>query len=155
MPDNILTEAEAERIVALPKRITGQNQWEERDDHNWYTEMEIEANEQLPLRLYGRYNPRTGNYTFIFFCGRLNLRRLDIGKRHHNPDCQNVGTRHKHTWTDRYRDKWAYEPPEMQDIETIREAFTKFLAECHITLEGRFIEPPTGYQEVLIWNAHK
>jgi len=150
MPDTILSEAEAERIIGLPKRISGQINWQQRDDGNWYTEMPVEAEEQLPLRLYGRFNPRTGNYTFILFCGRLNLRRLDVGKRHHNPECDNVDTPHKHTWTDRFRDKWAYGPTEMEDTDSISGTFAKLLTECNIALDGRFVEPPHAYQRRLI-----
>ena len=145
MPDTILSEAEVERIINLPKRITEHNQWREGDDGSWYMEVPIEAEEQLPLRLYGRFNPRTANYTFILFCGRLNLRRLDVGKRHHNPECDDVGSPHKHRWTDRFRDKWAYEPPEMENKSSICDTFTTFLAECNIALEGRFAEPPQVY----------
>ncbi|MGH8191833.1 MAG: DUF6978 family protein, partial [Rhodanobacteraceae bacterium] len=35
---------------------------------------------------------------------------LDLGKDHHNPQCNQVGEKHKHRWTDQYRDKEAYEP---------------------------------------------
>ena len=150
MPDTILSEAEAERIIGLPKRISGQNDWQQQDDGNWYTEMPVETEEQLPLRLYGRFNPRTSNYTLILFCGRLNLRRVDVGKRHHNPECDNMGTPHKHRWSDRFRDKWAYEPPEMEDADSIGDTFAKLLAECNITLDGRFVEPPQAYQRRLI-----
>ena len=80
----------------------------------------------------------------------MNLRRLDIGKRHHNPTCEDVGTIHKHTWTDEFHDKWAYEPPEIEETNTIREVFTAFLTECNIAVNGRFVEPPQEYQEVLL-----
>ena len=150
MSDTILSEAEVERIIDLPKRITGSNQWRRQEDGNWYMELPVEAPEQWPLRLYGRFNPRTGNYTFILFCGRLNLRRLDVGKHHHNPECEDVGTPHKHRWTDRFRDKWAYEPAEMNNGDPIGDTFANFLAECNITLEGRFVEPPQVYQRRLI-----
>jgi hypothetical protein len=45
MPDTILSEAEAERIIGLPKRISGQNDWQQQDDGNWYTEMPVETEE--------------------------------------------------------------------------------------------------------------
>lgn len=150
MPEPILSEAEAERIITLPKGIIGPNQWRQGDDGNWYMEMPVQVEEQLPLRLYGRFNPRTGNYSFILFFGRLNLRRLDAGKRHHNPECDNVGTIHKHKWTDRFRDKWAYEPSEMNSNVSITESFDRFLTECKVTLEGRFAAPPQALQGRLI-----
>ncbi len=150
MSEAILNEAEAERIISLPKRIVGSKQWHQRNDGNWYIEMPVEASEQLPLRLYGRFNPRTGNYTFILFYGRLNLRRLDMGKTHHNPGCDNVGSPHKHTWTDRFRDKLAYMPSDMKATDSLGDIFAKFLAECNIVLEGRFKEPPQSYQRRFI-----
>ncbi len=150
MSRGILQEAEAEHIVRLPKRVKGPNNWQQRDDGNWYMEMPVEAPEQWPLRLYGRFNPRTGCYTFILFCGTLNVRRLDVGKRHHNPDCNDVGPVHKHTWTDRSGDKWAYEPSDISSANSIRETFFAFLAECHIAFEGQFREPPQTYQKGLL-----
>jgi hypothetical protein len=144
--DTILSEAEAERIIGMPKRIVGSSQWRKRGDGNWYMEMPVEAEEQLPLRLYGRFNPRTGNYTFIFFCGEVNLRRLDVGKRHHNPECEDIGEVHKHKWTNRFRDKWAYEPVEVRTTDPIAMAFGIFLNECSIALEGRFVGPPQEYR---------
>jgi hypothetical protein len=150
MSDVILSEAEAERIIDLPKRISEHNSWEQRDDGNWYTEMPVEAEEQLPLHLYGRFNPRTGNYTFVLFYGRVSLRRVDVGKRHHNPECDNVNTPHKHRGTDRFRDRWAYEPSEMGDTDSIRDTFVKFLTECNVNLEGRFVEPPQAFQRSMI-----
>ena len=154
MPDIVLSEAEAERIVALPKQVVGFNLWKQGDDGNWYVRMPVESGEQLPLHLYGRFNPRTHHYTFIIFLGRLNLRRLDIGRRHPNPKGspgkRDVGIVHKHTWTDLYQNRWAYEPEDMKPSDSIAQTFHKFRRECNIALEGIFVEPPRTLQGRLI-----
>jgi hypothetical protein len=143
-------ETEAERIITLPKRILGQIQWRQKDDGNWYMEMPIEAEEQLPLQLYGRFNPRTRNFVFILFYKQINLCRLDVGKSHHNPDCANVGTVHKHKWADRFQDKWAYGPSEIGLTDSMHQVFIKFMLECNVTVEAKFIAPPQGVQGRLI-----
>jgi hypothetical protein len=74
MADIVLSEAEADRLVALPKRITQQNHWQERDG-NYVMDLPVEADEQLPLRLYGRFNPRTNVFNFIFFFDKFRVRR--------------------------------------------------------------------------------
>ncbi|MGQ9626584.1 MAG: DUF6978 family protein [Anaerolineae bacterium] len=88
--------------------------------------------------------------TLIFFHAKQILSQLDVGKRHHNPECDDVGAPHKHKWTDRFKDKWAYEPEEMGTRGSIAEVFAAFLVECNIVLEGNFIEPPRSYQEALL-----
>ncbi|MBM3298968.1 MAG: hypothetical protein FJY85_03340 [Deltaproteobacteria bacterium] len=150
MPDIRVDEAEADRILDLPKRIRENNQWKQGDDRNWFMEVPVEASEQMSLRLYGRYNPRTGNYTFILFHGRTNLRRLDVGKIHHNPECDNVGAVHKHRWTDRYHDKWAYVPSDVDSSALLDGVFRAFLSECRTELEARFVNPPGYGQRRLI-----
>ena len=58
------------------------------------------------LFVKGRYNAAAGtlNYALILKTeGRIYA--LDLGKDHHNPQCQQVGEKHKHSWSERYRDK--------------------------------------------------
>ena len=142
MADIVLSEAEAERLVALPKRITQQNHWQERDG-NYVMDLPVEADEQLPLRLYGRFNPRTNVFNYIFFFDKFRVRALDVGKRHHNPDCDNVGPTHLHKWTDQNRDKWA---EEFDDTFSLGDAFGYMLDECNIDYQESFKLPPQGYQ---------
>jgi len=144
--ETLLMESEADHILALPKQILEDIRWKE-EEGQWYMEVPVEAPEDWPLRLYGRFNPRTGHCTFILFCGRQNLRRLDAGKRHHNPECDNTTPFHKHKWTDRFRDKWAYD---VSPVSSISDAFHLFVEECNIQLHGSFKAPPSAYQRRLI-----
>jgi len=149
VPDYPLTEAEAERILQLPKWIDTEPQWQQNEYGDWIMRVPVLADEQVPLEWYARFNPRTGNYTSILFWQRINLRRLDVGKLHHNPDCQNVGRIHKHCWTDAARNHVAYEPAEMARNDEVMTTLQKFLAECGITLRVALRNPPTTYQRDL------
>ena len=62
----------------------------------------------------GRYNQdaRTLTYALILkTVGRIY--GLDMGKDHHNPQCEQVGDTHKHRWSEQYRDKEAYVPTDV------------------------------------------
>ncbi len=149
MPDYTLTEAEAERILHLPKWIEAELQWRQNEYGDWMMRVPVLANEQLPLQWYVRFNPRTGNYTAILFWQHINLQRLDVGKRHHNPDCQDVGHIHKHRWTDAAQNRVAYEPEEMSRDDDAMTTLQKFPAECGITLRVALHNPPHGSQRDL------
>jgi len=62
MRETLLTESEADHILALPKQILEDIHWKE-EEGQWYMEVPVEAPEDWPLRLYGRFNPRTGHCT--------------------------------------------------------------------------------------------
>jgi hypothetical protein len=53
---------------------------------------------------------------------------LDLGKEHHNPQCQQVGDKHKHRWTEQFHDKEAYVPDDITaTAENPVEVWTEFL----------------------------
>ena len=66
---------------------------------------------------------------------------LDIGKDHHNPECERVGEKHKHRWTERYKDKLAYVPHDItepaSDPTAVWEQFCAEAAFRHL----RVLEP--------------
>jgi hypothetical protein len=71
--------------------------------------VESEIGHQIFIR--GSYNAlaQTLSYSLISRAsGRIY--GLDLGKDHHNPDCNFVGERHKHRWNQPVRDKEAYVP---------------------------------------------
>ena len=146
MPDYQLTEAEAERILQLPKWVEAEPEWRQNENGDWTARVPVLATEQMTLEWYARFNPRTDNYTSILFWHRINLRRLDVGKIHHNPDCQNVGRIHKHGWTDAVHDHIAYEPLEISSNEDVSTTLKKFLLECRIELRVVLRNPPSTYQ---------
>lgn len=49
----------------------------------------------------------------------------------------------KAVWTDKYKDKWAYEPNDITTGASIEQIFYEFLKECNIIYIGnKFTIPP-------------
>ncbi|MFH1112659.1 MAG: hypothetical protein V1792_01945 [Pseudomonadota bacterium] len=68
---------------------------------------------------------------------------LDLGKDRHNPRCDQVGERHKHLWTEQFRDKEAYVPDDITAPATDpAEAWRQFCLEAKLTHEGELKPPP-------------
>ena len=96
----LLTDREFVSILAdETKRIQDDIAWREDEDHSPAVEfrVEIESMNGWPLVVKGYYNSSAGtlSYTLILkTTGRIY--GLDLGKDHHNPQCQQVGEPHKH-----------------------------------------------------------
>jgi hypothetical protein len=72
-----------------------------------------------------------------------------MGKDHHNPTCQHTGDKHKHRWTEQFRDKDAYVPPDITaDTSDLSLLWSQFCTEARIVHSGNF-QTPTGVQEDL------
>ncbi|MDQ3776686.1 MAG: hypothetical protein M3461_21205 [Pseudomonadota bacterium] len=68
---------------------------------------------------------------------------LDLGKEHHNPQCQQVGDKHKHRWTEQFRDKEACVPGDITaTAENPVAVWTEFCAQAKIEHCGRMRPPP-------------
>ena len=98
------------------KRIRGDITWREDEDHSPALEfrVDVESKNGWPLLLKGRYNRAAGTLTYALIlktAGRIY--GLDLGKDHHNPTCEQVGEKHKHRWSERYGDKEAYVPDDV------------------------------------------
>ncbi len=92
------------------KRIDGDVFWAEDEDHSPAFEFRVNVTSKSgwPLFVKGRFNSPAGtlNYALILTTvGRIY--GLDLGKDHHNPQCEQVGEKHKHKWSELYRDKEA------------------------------------------------
>ena len=103
------------------KRIEEDLAWNEDEDHSPAFEFRVNVDlmSGWPLFVKGRYNAAAGtlNYALILKTeGRIYA--LDLGKDHHNPQCQQVGEKHKHSWSERYRDKEAYVPTDVTPLAT-------------------------------------
>ncbi len=67
---------------------------------------------------------------------------LDLGADHHNPDCNRIGEKHKHRWTETFRDKQAYVPKDITEPwDRPIEVWNQFCTEARIHHTGR-MEPP-------------
>ena len=108
-----LTDAEFAAIMADKKQISGNIVWNEDEGHSpaRVFRAKVESAAGWSLFVQGRYNPLAGTLTYALILrteGRIY--GLCMGKDHHNPQCDQVGEKHKHRWSERYRDKEAYIP---------------------------------------------
>ncbi|MGO9468818.1 MAG: DUF6978 family protein [Isosphaeraceae bacterium] len=141
------TEAELVALLAdASKAIDGDISWSEDEDHSPTVEFRAEITSQAgyPLFLRGSYNPLAQTLTFaIIHASSRRIYALDLGKDHHNPTCNNVGEKHKHRWSDQYRDKEAYVPDDITQPATNPVAVWKeFCAEARISHNGVLYPPP-------------
>lgn len=142
-----LTDVEFETILLdSSKRIEGDIRWQEDEDHSPAVEFraEIQSDAGWPLFVRGSYNPLIPALTYALIlkpAGRVYA--LDLGKDHHNPDCNQVGEKHKHRWTETYRDKHAYSPGDITAPASDPIAvWTQFCAEANIAHGGSLNAPP-------------
>lgn len=134
------------------KRIEGDLQWTADEDHSPTVEFraELATDAGYPLFIRGSFNPLAKALTFALIhreVGRIYA--LDMGKDHHNPACHYVGETHKHRYTDQFRDKEAYAPPDITAPSSDPVGvWRQFCEEAGIVHEGVLQSPPAA-QEVL------
>ncbi len=143
------TETEFAVLLAdSTKEIVGDIIWSEDEDHSPAVEFRAELSSQAgyPLFVRGSYNPLAQTLTFaIIHASSRRIYALDLGKDHHNPSCTNVGEKHKHRWTDKFRDKDAYVPDDITEPATNPIGVWKeFCAEANITHRGVMHTPTAG-----------
>jgi hypothetical protein len=136
------------------KRIVGDIAWQGDEDHSPCLEFraEVRSDRGWPLFVRGSFNPLIPALSYVLILkteGRIY--GLDLGKDHHNPQCDQVGERHKHRWTERFRDKEAYVPSDItaspaQPVEV----WKQFCAEARINHEGRMMAPPLATRELFL-----
>ena len=127
------------------KRIGDDVTWGEDEDHSPAREFRVcvESANGWPLFVNGRYNPVAETLTYVLVLkttGRIYS--LDLGKDHHNPQCEQVGEKHKHRWSERYGDKEAYVPDDVNaPVSDPVAVWDQFCAEARIRHDGRMNRP--------------
>ncbi len=146
-----MSNAEFESILAdESKRIDGDIRWQEDEDHSPSVEFRVEVSSDSgwPLFVRGSFNPLVPALSFAMIlktAGRIYA--LDLGKDHHNPQCDQVGEKHKHRWSEQYRDKEAYVPDDITAAASNPvSAWKQFCAETRIQHTGtiKAPQPPEG-----------
>lgn len=93
-----LTQAEFEALLAdESKTITGDVEWKDDEDRSPAVEfgIEVESDAGYPLMVCGSYNALARAATFaLVHRGVGRIYALDIGKDHHNPECNHTGDTH-------------------------------------------------------------
>ena len=134
------------------KRIEDDVAWTADEDHSPALEFRVivESISGWPLFVKGRYNSAARTLTYALISkteGRIYA--LDLGKDHHNPQCDQVGERHKHSWSERYRDKEAYVPSDVNaPVFDPISAWKEFCIEAGIQHKGRMNRPPALQKEL-------
>jgi len=141
-----LTNTEFETILNdASKRIEGDISWQEDEDHSPCVEFraEVLSDAGWPLFVRGSYNPLIPALSYVMILkpvGRVYA--LDLGKDHHNPQCEQVGEKHKHKWNEQFRDKEAYVPEDItaraSDPDT---AWRQFCDEANLSHDGTMATP--------------
>ena len=141
-----ITQQEFEGILADDtKEITHDLIWRDDEDHSPAREFRaaVASEAGYPLFVVGRYNSVIGTLTYALIhraAGRIYA--LDLGADHHNPDCNRVGEKHKHRWTDGFRDKQAYVPEDITESwDRPVEVWGQFCTEARIRHRGRMYPP--------------
>lgn len=146
-----MTKGEFDAILNdTSKQIVGDIEWQQDEDHSPCVEFRAEVKSETgwPLFVRGSYNPliRALSYVLILkTAGRIY--GLDLGKDHHNPQCNQVGEKHKHKWTDQFRDKEAYVPKDItQPASDPVGVWAQFCSEARLTHTGSMAkpQPPAG-----------
>jgi hypothetical protein len=142
MPRISLTEIEADRIIASPKSIRGDLAWAYNLDEGWAkSEIRVVNDMGVDLRMYANVNMKEQSlFTFALSVSRaFRIRGLCANRGHENKHTNREAWRpgtHKHRWTDRCRDRFAYEPEE-EISEDLEEAFRQCCTECNIDFQGQ------------------
>lgn len=134
------------------KSIVDDIAWSEDEDHSpaWEFRIDVESASGWPLFIKGRYNSAAGTLSYAFILkteGRIY--GLDLGKDHHNPECEHVGEKHKHRWSERDGDKRAYVPDDVTaSVSDPVLVWKQFCAEAGIRHEGVLQPPPERQGEL-------
>ncbi len=142
-----MTQNEFEVLIEdAGKRIVDDIYWEEDEDHSPSVEFraEVESDTGYPIFIRGSYNMIARTLTFaLIHRGSGRIYALDLGKDHHNPNCQYVGEKHKHRWNEVVRDKDAYAPKDIPDsVHDPVAVWKKFCEEAKIQHLGKMHPPP-------------
>lgn len=149
-----ITNTEFEAMITDPaKHIEGDLTWGDDEDHSPAVEFraEVASEAGYPLFVCGRLNRRAGTLSYVLIHrGAGRVYALDLGADHHNPTCNHVGEKHKHRWTEEWRDKEAYVPEDITaTVDDPLTVWEQFCDEAAITHQGTLATPPAEQEDLL------
>lgn len=148
-----LTNAEFEGLIAdTTKVIEGDIEWFEDEDHSPTVEfrVEIQSEAGYPIFLRASFNAASKGLTYAIVhraAGRIYA--LDLGKDHRNPNGSFTGEKHKHRYTEEFRDKQAYVPADITEREPLK-VWEQFCVEAKIVHRGTLHAPPPMQADLFI-----
>ena len=141
-----LSDTEFAAILSDAKWIDADIIWQVDEDHSPAREfrVEVHSNGGWSLFVEGRYNRGAGKLVYPLILrtdGRIF--GLCMGNDHHDPQCYQVGRKHMHRWTERYRDKEAYIPAGITaSVHDPLAVWEQFCNEAGIQHIGTMYHPP-------------
>ena len=137
----ILTNAEVERVLAVPKTVTEQIEWRARPGKTPKWEcafsVRIPVGDEPGLAVLGRIEATSNQYETrcAFIYAGVCIRRWESRGPHQNPDKQWIKGEHKHEWNETHEDRLAYVPDDI-NVTSRDTILMSFLEECSITIGG-------------------
>lgn len=138
----LLTEQQADVIVSAQKSINTNVEWTYRPTEGYAKCQLIVANSLgINLKVYGNVNieePTIFSFSLILN-NAYRIRGLDVSGSHKNKHTDSNewrGETHKHKWSDRCREAYAYTPTETIQPQDPAQAFKTFCNECKIEFAG-------------------
>lgn len=142
-----VTDTDFEVLISdASKLIEGDIAWSQSEDRAPWLHFRVEVASEVgwPLFVVGSYNPSIHTLSYVLILqttGRIYA--LDMGKDHHNPQCDQVGELHKHRWSEALRDKEAYVPTDItKPASGVVGVWEQFCTEARLHHEGRMAPPP-------------
>src|SRR5699024_10337337 len=114
--------------------------------------LDLINGEQQRLLLIVNRNTKIRKFSFTIVWNGHRIKSLDIGKDHKNPPFNKenrVGKKHKHTWTDKWRDVWAYKPDDITDGADFTQILNEFFIECNIKCNVNIPKVPPAQEELM------
>lgn len=138
----LLTEQQADRIVTAQKSINTNVEWAYHLNEG-YAKCQLTVANALGmnLKVYGNVNieePTIFSFSLILN-NAYRIRGLDVSGSHKNKHTDSSewrGATHKHRWSDRCREAFAYTAKEAIPSDDIAQAFKTFCNECNIDFVG-------------------
>lgn len=145
----------ADIIASIPKSILEPIEWKTDPNRGGVYEFRVSIECDYPGRIFmkGSYNRKLDRFSFVIIYNGFRIKALDVGKTH-TLRCpihgvKKVGNKHKHSWQDCCKDKWAYEPDDITTGAPIHQVFEEFLRECNISYNGKL--PPLPPEQLELW----
>ena len=147
-----LTNAEFISILEGSKRVDSDIVWEEDEDRSPARGFRVEVSTKngWPLFVQGRCNLLAGSLTYALILRTIGrIYGLDMGKDHHNPQCNQVGEKHKHSWSEQFRDKEAYVPLDITaPVSEPQLVWGQFCTEANIQHNGKMDPMPSQQGDI-------
>lgn len=145
-----ISEQEAQNIINMGKIIDEDIEWANSSDKAYTVEFTVPIKIDYPCKLIliGSYNYRIERFSFtILYNNEARIKSLDIGTDHRNPgEKTKIGKKHKHTWTNKYKDKWSYVPDDITTGAKVDKVLYEFLKECNIIYKGKPFSSKIAHQ---------